>query len=175
MTQLAALGLASWMVLAPAIERPSPSDVLAMMAEVDASGIYARVGHAREIADAIAEKAEALDGLSLRESEALMVVFAAKESANQLCPVGDGGKSLGTFQLQGVTADVACHPTLAIPVWIARAQASLALCTGNAPDERLAALASGRCDRGRKKVAARVRLARQIAALRDERGAVAVE
>ena len=119
MTQLAALGLASWMVLAPAIERPSPSDVLAMMAEVDASGIYARVGHAREIADAIAEKAEALDGLSLRESEALMVVFAAKESANQLCPVGDGGKSLGTFQLQGVTADVACHPTLAIPVWIA--------------------------------------------------------
>jgi len=175
MTQLSALGLAAWMILAPAVDRPTSDDVLAMMASVDASGIYARVGHARQIADAIADKAEALDGMSLRESEALMAVFAAKESANQLCPAGDGGKSLGTFQLQGVERDVACDPGRSLPLWIAKAKWSVTFCADNAPDERLAALASGRCDRGREKVAARVRMARAIAAVRDDQGAAALE
>lgn len=156
-------------------ERPSSDDVLEMMADIPPMGAYVRTGHAQEIADAIADKAEPLEGLSLRETEALLAVYAAKESANQLCPVGDGGKSLGVLQLQGVPASLACRPSTAVPLWLARARSSMALCASNAPDERLAALASGRCDRGRQKVAERMRLAKALAQGRDVASSPAVD
>jgi len=175
MSQTLAAGIAAWMLVGLTFELPpSSDDVLEMMAKVPPAGAYVRTGHARQIAEAIADHATALEGLSLRETEALLVVYAARESANTLCVKGDGGRSLGTFQLQGVSEGVACDPAQAVTAWLGRASASIALCASNAPEERLAALASGSCDHGRLVARARMLLARQIAS-RDAGDALPLE
>jgi hypothetical protein len=58
------------------------------------------------------------------------------------CPAGDGGRALGLFQLQHTPAVVACHSAPAAREWLALAHHSERMC------QSLAALVSGRCDRG---------------------------
>jgi hypothetical protein len=145
----------------------SPGEVLAMMAIVPASehiereaskedGHYDRQGDALEVAGAIATLARS------REDASRLVVFGAWESRNQKCAKGDGGKSWGFLQLGGVSRYVACTPMLAIGAWHTKAEASEKACAGNMPDERLAALASGHCNRGLGKVRHRVQVARIV-------------
>jgi hypothetical protein len=85
-----------------------------------------------------------------REWAARMVVYAIHESGLSACASGDGGKSLGTWQLQGVSTETACDPQKAAPVWLAMARRSMADCSALPPAERLAELVSGSCERGRR-------------------------
>jgi hypothetical protein len=85
-----------------------------------------------------------------REWAARMAVYAIHESGLSVeCLAGDGKKSLGTWQLQGVPEAVACDPAKAAPVWLGRARQSIADCSALPASERMAELASGSCDRGR--------------------------
>jgi hypothetical protein len=126
-------------------------DVLAMMAKlpgVNRAGAPAyawdRTQYAGKIADAIVQTAPT------RTWAARMVVYAVRESGLQICAVGDGGLSLGPWQLQGVPRTVACEPKRAAPVWLAKARIALADCAKLPEKEQLAELVSGSCDKGRK-------------------------
>jgi hypothetical protein len=145
-------------------EKPSTADVLSLMARVPEKahpsrpGHYEQAGDAREIAAGIANAA------GDRETAALLTVFAAYESSNQKCAIGDGGRSAGAFQLQYVPREVACDPMRAASIWLAMAKDAQTRCLNNEPDERLAVLTSGSCSRGRAVARTRVRIAREIAA-----------
>ena len=140
-------------------------EVLAMMARVpgkNAPGAkpYAwdRRKHAPKIAAAIAQTAPT------REWARRMVVYAVRESGLEPCAVGDGGKALGVWQLQGVGRTVACEPIRALPIWLRKAQRSIEDCAKlKLPeDEQLAELLSGSCGLARKLSADREKLAREI-------------
>lgn len=152
--------------------RVTSEEVLRMMAKVpavedersaahDRPGHFERLGIAGELAVAIALVAPS------RTAASLMVLYAAFEGGNLRCAEGDGGKALGPYQLQGVAREVACDPVASSRAWLRLADWSWKVCTKaeSPPDERLAFLASGSCDRGRKKVRARAELARLIAAV----------
>jgi hypothetical protein len=145
-------------------ERPTRTDVLQMMARIPAKarpsvpGRYDQSGDASTVAQAIAVSAPD------RETAALMAVFAAYESSNERCAVGDHGKSLGAWQLQKVEPEVACDPMRAAPIWLARKADSEAKCANLPPDERLAMLASGSCDFGRAISRRRMQIARSLTA-----------
>jgi hypothetical protein len=83
---------------------------------------------------------------------ARMVVYAIHESGLQLdpCASGDGGKSLGPWQLGGVREEVACDPAKAAPVWLTMARTSAQDCVKLPPDEAMAELVSGSCGQGRQ-------------------------
>ena len=140
------------------------ADVLEMMSRLPSTEMghapYAwdRVGHAKEISEAIATVAPD------RETAATMVVYSVYEGGNRRCAVGDGGKALGPFQLQGAPRAVACDPVQAARVWLAKANASLADCSNLAPDDRLAELVSGSCKHGRVLARRRAALARMAVA-----------
>ena len=126
-----------------------------------------KTGNATAVVDGIASAVEADTQPPLtgsREGDAvLMVRWAYGEDPRfRACAVGDGGKSLGPMQLQQVPASIACDAKAAPRVWLGRAHASVALCVHNAMDEKLAALASGKCDRGRKLTRTRVQEARTL-------------
>lgn len=143
-------------------EELESKDVLAIMAKVPnecalygacqkgAAG-FDRTKDAAEIAAAIAV------GASSREEAALGVVYAAYESANRKCAHGDGGKSLGTWQMQRLSETVACTPALAFPIFLERARLSLAHCG------TMAEYVSGNCDHGRDKAARRAELVARLA------------
>jgi len=95
---------------------------------------------------------------------ARMAVYAVHESAlSAECAVGDGKRSFGPWQLQGVARSVACDPAAAAPIWLERARHSLEDCSALPPHDRLAELTSGSCTRGRQ--LARLREALVLGAL----------
>jgi len=113
---------------------------------------------AQRIAEAIAETAPD------REWAARMAVYAIHESGLHVeCVEGDGGESLGPFQLKGVSRKVACDPKVAAPVWLAMARASADHCRALPAFERMAELVSGNCGHGHQ--LARLREAYVLSAL----------
>ena len=90
--------------------RLTAAQVLQLMAKVPEkahparAGRYEQAGDAKEIAAAIAGVAPE------RDTAALMTVYAAYESSNQKCAIGDQGRSAGAWQLQYVPREVACDP-----------------------------------------------------------------
>jgi hypothetical protein len=151
---MAIIALSLWLHL-------TSNDVLSMMQRVPPGG-YERGADAIAMAEAIAELADGSITGDVWGDAALEVVYAAMESGNRHCAVGDGGKSLGYLQLQRASRAVACNPRQALAEWIRRAKEILVLCAANEPDERLAALASGSCDRGRAVVRRRAKMARAL-------------
>lgn len=143
-------------------QQVSASDVLSMMSRLPSTEMghapYAwdHVGHAQEIAEAIATVAPD------RETAATMAVYAVYEGGNRRCAIGDGGKAIGPFQLQGASRAVACDPVQAARVWLAKANASRVDCAGLTPDDQLAELASGSCGHGRVLSRRRAALARSV-------------
>ena len=152
------------------LSTPTVDDVLAMMSRVpnecelfhscpkDAKGAalwglpnYERLNDAREIAEAIVAGVR-VESDPWRRA-ALGVVYAAFESNNRRCAEGDGGKSWGAWQQQGLSRDTACTPMRAFPMWLAMVKQSESACGD------LALVASGSCDRGRDKVRRRNLLA----------------
>jgi len=129
-------------------------EVLAMMARVPGrpgdprSTAYRwdKKRGAPSVARAIAQTAPT------REWAARMTVYAIHESGLQLepCASGDGGKSLGPWQLGGVREAVACDPDKAAPIWLAKARTSAQDCVKLSPDEAMAELVSGSCGKGRQ-------------------------
>lgn len=167
---------------APAADPPSaswrsPIAVLRFMAEIPACesekiaqclrpGGWDHIGNAREIALAISE-------IARDQAEAdRMSIFTAFEGGMRKTAVGDGGKSKGVVQLQGVADDVALDPRKALRAWQALGDA--VACAGD-PDERLAALASGSCSRGRRLVRRREELRRTIRARLKARASAEAE
>ena len=159
-------------------EVPSPEGVLRFMAAVPACesqkipqclrpGRWDRIGSAREIASAISQVARD------RDEADRMALFSAWEGGNLKQALGDSGKSKGIVQLQGVSEEVAFTPLLALRAWQALADA--VACSGNPPDERLAALASGSCGRGRVLVRRREEVRRVIRARLDAEDSRRVE
>jgi hypothetical protein len=117
-------------------------------------GGWDRIGAASEVAAAISLTARS------REEAERMSEYAVFESSLVKRAIGDGGKSRGVFQLQRVSDEVAFTPLLAAKAWLQLEDA--VWCTGNAPDEELAALASGSCQKGRTLVRRREALRRQL-------------
>jgi hypothetical protein len=144
--------------------RVTPAQVLELMSRVpekahpSRAGRYDQAGDAREIAAAIAGVAPE------RDTAALMTVYAAYESSNQKCVVGDGGRSWGTWQLQYVPREVACDPARAASVWLAMARDASTRCPQSPPDDRLSVLTGGSCSRGVLVARTRARIARELAA-----------
>ena len=58
----------------------------------------------------------------------------------------DGGRARGPWQLHGASSEATLREQAALA--LRRVRASVHQCAGNPPGERLAAYASGRCDRG---------------------------
>lgn len=104
-----------------------------------------------------------------RYDAALLAVFSSYESGNDAHAVGDGGKSFGAFQVQGM-GEGAFDPDKAAARWLELARSGQHRCHRNPPDEQLASVASGNCDHGREKVRRRVRLARSLALLPEGQG-----
>ncbi|HEU4407112.1 MAG TPA: transglycosylase SLT domain-containing protein [Polyangiaceae bacterium] len=119
---------------------------------------------ARAIAEA-AERSEPLfpgpDGRA--RTAALLVAVAYHESRFDPKAVGDGGRSFGLFQLQRGGASN-FTPAVAARRSLAFLRSSMNSCRDRAEDERLAAYASGRCDRGLEASRARMRLGRALVA-----------
>lgn len=145
------------------LPRPSTEEVLGFMARLpgvetgDLPGRWDHVGNARAVAKAIATVAPD------RETAALMTVYAVYEGGNRACAVGDHGRSLGPFQLQGVPRAFACDPTWAARRWLVVAEASRNDCATSEHDDQLAELASGTCSRGVQLARRREALARGVA------------
>lgn len=166
------IGLVSGLLVAGALVHPllaeepavSVADVLAIQAKVPnceactGRGAYAHAGDARVIAGAIAQVART------RGDACDLAVYADFESGAQALAVGDGGRSLGAWQLQRVPARLAFEPAAAARVWLGVADASRALCADLPAAERLAALVSGSCARGRTKARRRDEIAREACA-----------
>jgi len=119
-----------------------------------------------EVVRAVLAVSEDLDG-SLTGSRAgdaaLLLVWSFAESDWRACVAGDGGRSLGAFQLQMLDEKRACDVPTAAAEWLRRARRSEGVCAVLPPDERLAGLASGACDRGRELARRRVTEARALA------------
>ena len=122
------------------------------------AGRYEQAGDAKEIAAAIAGVAPE------RDTAALMTVYAAYESSNQKCAIGDQGRSAGAWQLQYVPREVACDPARAASVWLSLARDASGRCLSSPPDDRLSVLTGGSCTRGVLVARSRARIARQVAA-----------
>jgi|SRR5215469_5744514 len=105
-------------------------------------GGYEKARDAGEIAHAIGDVAS--DSREAIE----MAVYAAYESSNRLDALGDMGRSHGAWQipvvLQGARAQ--------LEYWIRLRDNSLQVCSERPRAERLAALASGSCAKGIRKV-----------------------
>lgn len=131
MTELASLVFAIW-------------TSLGVRHSVDAPSI------APAIVDAVAgDTGEPLTGIKAGDV-ALAAVYAFDESGLRHCAVGDSGRSLGAFQLQRLPPSRACDPSFAAREWLRRAHQSFGLCRALPVEERLAALVSGSCGRGRR-------------------------
>lgn len=86
-----------------------------------------------------------------RRTAALLVAIAVHESALRVDvddgrTRGDGGRALGLWQLQGVDPNLTRAEQAAVA--LTRVRRSFAACASNDLRYRLAAYASGRCDRG---------------------------
>jgi hypothetical protein len=136
---------------------------LALMAALHP--LFAKTPDAPAIADgivqAVLDDPTHLTG-SATGDVALMALYAVKESGVRRCAVGDGGRALGSLQLQGVPAALACDPASAARIWLGMAHASERSCADLDPDARLAQLVSGSCLRGRQLARSRLRETRAI-------------
>ena len=112
---------------------------------------FERTRDAREIATAIAV------GTSNREEIVLGVVYAAFESGNHKCAHGDGGKSLGAWQMQRSPHSIACTPALAFAHFLNRAHRSMTHCGGS-----MAEYVSGNCDHGTVEAGKRAQLVARL-------------
>lgn len=116
-----------------------------------------------EIVGAIVEAVNADEEMPLLGSyiaEArLMAVYALYESRFNPIAVGDHGRALGVWQLQGVDRATAFNPVRAAEIWLRLAHASYSKCSTLPEDRRLAQLTSGSCGHGRVVAERRVRLA----------------
>jgi hypothetical protein len=125
-------------------------------------GHYERGPSVRAIAQAIASHARD------REEAATAAVFAAYESGMNAHAKGDKKAgvyhSRGPWALYDVSPDVAEDPDRAIVRWLAIKRDAETRCAENPPAERLAVLASGHCDRGKKKVRVRMRVVHELVA-----------
>lgn len=108
----------------------------------DTIGHYERGKDAQEIAEAIAAKA-----VDLRDA-AEMQLYSDYESANRLDALGDSGRSHGAWQIPVVR--IGAERQLAY--WLSLREHSIAVCSDNGRATKLAALASGSCDRALRKV-----------------------
>lgn len=75
---------------------------------------------------------------------------------------GDGGRACTLWQLQGEGCPVRRD---AARIALRKVRQSFAACRGNAPADRLAAYASGSCDRGLEASRNRIALARRVHAM----------
>jgi len=98
----------------------------------------------------------------------MLVVTSAYESANDPHARGDCDRvthdcpSKGAFQLKNVREEIADDPAQAARVWLSLAADAEMRCSANPPEERLAVLASGSCNRARGKARRRAETARAI-------------
>jgi hypothetical protein len=117
---------------------------------------------ARAIAEATERSAPLFPGPEGRaRTTALLVAVAYHESRFRPDVVGDRGRSFGLFQLQrGGASNV--DPAVAAPRALASLRASMRACRDHPEDERLAAYALGRCDRGLEASRDRARLGRAL-------------
>lgn len=93
------------------------------------------------------------------KTQALLVAIAVHESGLRLDidlgqTLGDGGRAVGLWQLQGVSHHLSRREEADIA--LARIQRSFVACAGNGPRFQLAAYASGSCARGLHESAAMV-------------------
>jgi hypothetical protein len=156
----------------------SVEDVLAMMAQIpNECALYGTsacnptwkkgpIGYdkfpdAREIAEAIAAGVDGVEAPRLRAAQG--AVYAAYESNNRKCAMGDGGAAHGAWQLQGVPEYIACDPLRAFPIWLGKVRASEKACAALPVGERFAAVASGNCEHGRVRVRIRIPLITTLA------------
>lgn len=169
------LGLALGLLVLPARGADSvttTATVLAMMAHVPATehaslaitAPWHKIRDAHVIADAIARAARS------PQEAALMVVYDVWESGNDSRARGDFDKTghaqaLGAWQLHNTAPEIAFDPYRAIFAWRSRADSTAKACPNNPPEESLAGLASGYCDRALDKVRHRDAVAHQIAAI----------
>jgi hypothetical protein len=135
----------------------TPGDVMGFFSRIPATqeGDERRLGHWDRRPSALAAAAAIARHASSREVAARLAVYATLESGLNLKARGDRGHALGLLQLHNVTESLAFDPDQAIPWWLRLASQMQRLCAMNPPRERLAGLASGRCNRGRKLVARR--------------------
>ena len=89
----------SWMAKIPACESDKPG--------CERAGHWDKIGIAPEIAQAIVGAAPT------RSAASLMTVYEVWEGGNARCAEGDGGRSLGPFQLQDRGREIACDPASA--------------------------------------------------------------
>jgi len=158
----AALVVVSVSTGAASSEQVTADDVLAMAAKLPAEGKALAAGFEKS-ADAKAIAAGIAVNASDRVDAARMLVYAAYESSLTIHVTGDGGASRGPFQLKNVPDEVAYDPARAAHYWLYLASKSRQLCASNPPDEQLASLASGNCQKARVKVRRREETARAIA------------
>ena len=148
----------------------SPQEVMAMFAELPAyegGKVGQKVGHwekrkdAMKIAKGIALAAPSREWAAL---EANYAVFESNLVANARGDRDSKGipHAFGTFQLHSAPIYVADDPIRAAAYWMNLALKNEALCQMNPPQERLAALASGSCSRGRVLVRRREALAAAV-------------
>jgi hypothetical protein len=132
----------------------------------DRPGGYDRGPDARRIAEAIVKAADGRITGGVRLDAALMATYSSYESGNTANAKGDGGASLGAWQIKYI-GETMFDPAAAVVVWRSRAVDSMRVCTarGAAPDEGLASLAGG-CDfaQTRRKVRMRLKAARDALA-----------
>lgn len=155
---------------------PTLEDVLRMMNDLPAMecaldnsckdkrgylpGHFDTLRDARLIAQVISEGVVHEDQPWKRAAEG--VVFAGYEGGNDRCAIGDGGKSVGAWQVGGLSKDVACDPRREFSIWLSAVKRSEQACADRPENERLAALASGSCDRGLSLVRRRENYAVQL-------------
>ncbi|MCU0686684.1 MAG: transglycosylase SLT domain-containing protein [Polyangiaceae bacterium] len=127
-----------------------------------------RASYEEETARAIATAAEHAEPLfpgpdGRARAAALLVAVAYHESRFDPNAVGDGGRSFGLFQHQrGGASNFAA--TVAAPRALETMRGSMNACRARPAEERLAAYASGRCDRGLAASRARLSLGRALLA-----------
>jgi hypothetical protein len=115
-------------------------------------GQYERGKDTKEIAEAIARNA-------IDERDAIeMAVYAAYEGQNRLDALGDKGRSHGPWQTPFVRISADGY----LADWIGVRKRSVARCSDNSDDTKLAALASGSCNRGLRKVAKRYEVVEEL-------------
>lgn len=111
----------------------------------------------------------AVEARDLTEA-ATAATFLAYESAVNSHAVGDkdskDGASYGGFQMKEfwIAKEKATDPASAVHAWLLLKRRSEELCSGNPPDARLAALASGNCSHAWRRVERRMQVVRDVVA-----------
>ena len=121
---------------------------------------------AEAIADAVRDDPQSPLLGSYKNEAQLMLEYAWRESTFRTNAVGDHGSSLGLFQLQRLSKEVAFNPKQSAVIWLQRAHDAYEKCSDNDESDRLAALCSGNCSHG--KVEARGRYRRTMSLLAAE-------